>query len=224
MDNTTVGKFNDDDDDDREQKEGNNELPAQYQQSNRSENGWQGGEDTQGGRERPNNGRGNCAHGGRGRRGARSRVQGRGGRPLNNGATNKTGPRSTGTITNGKPRSRDKVSTLSTVSAKYTRKYMKTPLNEPITIDAAIREELTVHQRLNVMIRVAADRVNRLTGINTTQCTRTWHMQTITFLLNVCNGINTSKRESKKMQENKDEIILDCMKIKVIDCDGIFRY
>ena len=26
------------------------------------------------------------------------------------------------------------------------------------------------------------------------------------------------------MQENEDEIVLDCMKIKVTDCEGIFKY
>ena len=87
-----------------------------------------------------------------------------------------------------------------------------------------MREELTIHQRLNVMIAVAADRVNRLTNMTTSQCTRTWHMQTITFLLNVSNNLSVAKQECKKMQENKDQIVLDCMKIKVTDCEEIFKY
>ena len=202
--NTTVGKSNNDEND-QEQKEENNGLPASYQHSNHQENVGQVGEDTQGGREQAANGRGNFACGGRGGRGGDQR---RGGRPLNNGITHTTRSQHVGTINKGKIRSHDKLPTLSSSCAQYARKYRKTPLDEPIKINAKMKEELTDHQRLNAMITVAMDRVNKLTGMDTAQCTRIWHMHDTTFLLNVSNGLIASKQECKKCKRMRTKLSL----------------
>jgi hypothetical protein len=74
------------------------------------------------------------------------------------------------------------------------------------------------------MITVAADKASNLTGIDTVQYTRTWHMHDTAFLLNVSNNLNAATREYKTMQENEYKIVLDCMTMKVIECEDIFKY
>jgi hypothetical protein len=85
-----------------------------------------------------------------------------------------------------------------------------------------MKDEFTDHQRLNVMLTVAAGRAGKLTGIDTAQCTRTWHMYHTPCFFTVSNNLDEAKRECELMQESTDEIILDCMKVKVIQCKGIF--
>ena len=52
---------------------------------------------------------------------------------------------------------------------------MEVPLAKRIKVDVKMKEELTDHQQLNIMITVAAGRAGKLTGMATTQYMRTWH-------------------------------------------------
>ena len=89
-------------------------------------------------------------------------------------------------------------------------------------MDLKMNKVLTLHQRLNVMLTVTAGKASKFTGIDTTQCMRTWHKNHTPFFITISNDTNAANRECALLQRNADNIILDCITIRVTEFEELF--